>query len=67
MIFSFVSFITSRGFYLKGLENIVYDDVLRRHDDFNDDVGMFFNNFIGITLWAEGRGPRKMKTQNFNR
>ena len=42
MFFSFVSFIISRGFFLTCLENIVYDYVLWRHDNFKDDVGVFF-------------------------
>ena len=37
--FSFVSFITNRRFFLTCLENIVYDDLLWRRDDFKDDVG----------------------------
>ena len=42
MFFSFVSFITSCGFFLTCLENIVDDDVFWRHDYFKDDVGIFF-------------------------
>ena len=41
MFFSFVSFITNRDF-LTCLENIVYDDVLCRYDDFKDDVEISF-------------------------
>ena len=62
MFFSFVSLIINRGFFLACLENMVYDYVLWRHDDFQDDVGVFFLILIlGITaqewgLRAEGRG-----------
>ena len=68
MFLSFVSFITSCGFLLTFLENIVYDEVSLRHDDFKDDVGVFFwnSNFRseGRELMAgtKGWGPRKTKT-----
>ena len=61
MFFSFVSFITNCGFFLTCLENVVYDDVLWRHDDFEDDVGIFFNILI---LVVEGRGVRAEENQN---
>ena len=51
MLLSVVSFITNRGFSLTILENIVYDDVFWRHDDFKDDVGYLFKILI---LGAEG-------------
>ena len=52
MFFSFVSFMTNRGLFLTGLENIVYDDVY----DCNDDVGIFFQN---SNFGGRGRGkPR---------
>ena len=52
MFFSFVSFITNCGFFLTCLENIVYDDVLWRHDDFKDDVEIFLKILI---LGAQAR------------
>ena len=53
MLFSFVNFRMNCGFFLTCLENIVYDDLLWRHDDFKDDVGIFF--LKTLLLGADGR------------
>ena len=61
MFFSFVSFITNCGLFLTCLESIVYDDVLWRHNDFNDDADIcFFNSNFG------GRSkPRPVYSKHF--
>ena len=46
MFFSFVSFITNRGFFLTGLENIVYDDVYDEMMTAMMTQGYFFKIFI---------------------
>ena len=56
MFLTFVSFITNHGFFVTCLENRVYDDVLWRHDDFKDDIGIFLLKFYFFFLWGEGEG-----------
>ena len=59
MFFTFVSFITNHGFFVTCLENIVYDDVLWRYDDFKDDIGIFLLKFNFFFSWGEeGEGGR---------
>ena len=55
MFFSFISFITSRGFFWTCSENIVYDDV---YDDMMT-LKMMWGYFLKVlVLQAEGRGVR---------
>ena len=56
MFLTFVSFITNHGFFVTCLENRVYDDVLWRHDDFKDDIGIFLLKFYFLFRGGRGRG-----------